>query len=155
MLDLYLNREKLANGLTREEYKIKTRQLSEKLEQFEGRAADLQKQIKNDAFASREISEAKRLLRIVRFAGPRATFEEKRSLLRLLDIHILYDGEELQLLGGIPTRMITFEELARIIPPHEISSPLLQSELSSDFQPAAEGNSILSDHKHSKDCTPN
>jgi site-specific DNA recombinase len=150
LLDLYLNRDKEAIGLRREDYEVKGRRLNQQLDELEARRAELQSQMQTEAISPTQLGEVRRLLGVVRRAGPKATFAEKRELLRLLDIRVLYNGEKLEMTGSIPTRELTLEELKcivppdlwepeRTIPPGDTSSHPPQSEPSGDSRAAGRG----------------
>jgi allophanate hydrolase subunit 1 len=153
LLDLYLNRERSSIPLTRDEYETKARQLAQQLEQLEAQQQEMQGQMKADTTSSDQIEAALELLEAVRAASERATFRQRRAILSILEIQVLYNGETIQMTGAIPTQSILLESLRDQSFTDESSSPLLQSEPSDGSLAAEAGNSIFEDQKRNTDCT--
>jgi hypothetical protein len=78
-----------------------------------------------------------RLLKATRVAAKDATRAEKRTILRLLDVHVLYNGETLEMTGGVPGQAIDLDKLLTDGFTSSSSSPPLRSSPSAD-SPAAE-----------------
>ncbi|GEM_PF-3060486 len=154
LLDLYLNRDQTTQSLTRDEYETKASQLTAQIAHLEKQMSDLQGSLKTDALTQDEREAAMELLETILIAGERATFQDKRAFLRLVDAQILYDGELIQVTGGVPTQKITRQELHALANGDQSSFRRLQFGLTGDFQPGETGNSIFGDQTHNKDCTP-
>ena len=92
-----------------------------------------------------------RLLKAVHITAHKATFQEKRTLLRLLAVQVLYDGDSIEMTGGVPTESIDLGKLLMNEATHEISSPQPQSSTSAGFRLEAAGNSNSS-YRNSMDC---
>lgn len=88
-----------------------------------------------------QTSESLRLLKSIRLAGPKATFDEKQAILRLLDIQVLYDGERLQMVGSVPTRTVGLQRFLNDETTNDSSFHPLRDGFSTDSQAAEEGNS--------------
>lgn len=151
LLDLYLNRDRSAEGLSRDDYETKARQINAQVAELDAQIARRQGEMKPDAYTPDEAEEAIRLLEDLRLVGTEATFEDKRVLLRLLNVQVLYDGRLIQLAGSVPVCKIRLARLLRAS--RDSSSPPLQSEPGVDSPQAEGGSSTFVDRKRSTDCT--
>ncbi len=97
----------------------------------------------------KQSDEAIRLLKAVRAAAEEATFEEKRTIFRLLDVRVLYNGEMLELSGGVPAQAVDLERLLKGDFTGESSSPPPQSSPSAD-SPAVEMGTTSGRCTHNK-----
>lgn len=98
-----------------------------------------------------QADEAIRLLKAVSVAAKEATFAEKRTILRLLDVHVLYNGEMLDLSGGVPVQSVDLEKLLKGDLTGGNSSLPPQSGPSDGSRVGEEGNSTFEDQKRSMD----
>lgn len=152
LLELYLNRDQVGSLLTRQEYETKASQVAVEIRRLETQLLEMKENNSSELPTQEESDEAMRLLKAVYNAGQKAIFSEKRALLRLLGVQILYDGQTIEMTGAVPTQSIVLTKLLRDELTHDISSLQPQSEPSIGSQVAAEDNSTFEDHKHNKDC---
>jgi hypothetical protein len=101
-----------------------------------------------------QADEAIRLLKAVRVAAEEATIEEKCTILRLLDIRVPYNGEMLDLSGGVPVQAIDPDKLLKDGLTGDTSSLPPQSSPSTD-SPAEEKGMTSGRCTRNKDCTHN
>ncbi len=106
-----------------------------------------------DTLTPEQSGKALRLLKAIGPAGPSATFEDRRAILRWLDMQLLYNGEVLQPVGTVPARGIPLQEILRATSNDGISSPRPQSLRIVGSLPGAKDSSTFPRRKRNKDCT--
>lgn len=143
----------LSRQSDREEYDVKANQLTGQIAHLEKQITDLQASLKTDVLTADQEQAAMELLQTIVIAGERATFQDKRAFLRLVDAQILYDRDLIQMTGGVPTQKISRQELHALKNGDQNSSRLPQSARSSDFLPVGMGSSIRA-HRRTRGCTP-
>lgn len=154
LLDVYLNHGKVGKLITREDYETKAAQIADEIERLKAQLIEMQQRNGPDVPNKEQADEAIRLLKAVRVAAQEATFAEKRTILRLLDVHVLYNGEMLELSGGVPVQSVDLEKLLKGDLTGGNSSLLPQSGPSDGSRVGEEGNSTFEDQKRSMDCMP-
>lgn len=153
LLDLYLNRDHTSIVLTRQDFEVKAAQLSTRINEMEMKIIEMQSHLKAPPLNAEQTENAIGLLKAIRLAGEHATFEDKLAIIQLLDIYVLYDGETIELVGGVPTQTADLTEFKRPRAAQNSSLPP-QFAPSNGSPEGEEGNSIFSDRTHSTDCTP-
>ncbi len=92
---------------------------------------------------------ALRLLKAIKIAAKEATFAEKCTILRLLDVHVLYNGEMLGLSGGVPVQSVDLEKPPKVDLTGGNPSPPPQSSPSID-SPAVERGTTTGRCRHNR-----
>ena len=150
LLDLFLDQDRQNSVLTREEFENKAAEMNSSIKKLETEKTEMQERARTKQVSVDEEKEALRILSEVRVAGVDATFQEKRAIIRRLNVKILYDGVTLELTGSVPTRTILPDELRNITRDTPILQP--QSEPAVDSPQAQEDRTILSDPQHTMGC---
>src|SRR5262249_542520 len=118
---------------------------------LEAQVAEMKQNSQSHPITPDEAVEAVKILKDIAIAGQEATFEDKLAIVRLLDIHVLYDGETLEVNGSIPTQIISLSELhQRNLNRRDTSSRLPQCAPSNGSPLEAEDSSNLSDRKRNR-----
>lgn len=154
LLELYLNRDQMGSGLTKQEYETKASQIAAEITRLETQLAEMQQRNVSDLPTPAETDQAMEMLEKVRVAAEKATFQEKRTILRFLAVQVLYDGQKIEMSGAIPTQRIDLDALLRGDVKCENSSLLPRSEPSDGFQQEEGGNSTFEDQTRNMDYTP-
>ncbi len=123
LLEIYLNRSKVGKMVTPEESKAHAAQIVDEIERLKAQMVEVQQRNGSDVPTKDQAEEAIRLLKAFRIAAKEATFAEKRTILRLLDVRVPYNGELLEKSGGVPVQAIDLDKLLKDGLTDGISSP--------------------------------